>query len=85
MHHRTQDKSSFSRKAGLFLLLCGLYYVFMGRSETGETSEGVREWAKEPKVLSRAVSEEELEKFPADAFSYIAMIDVSVCRSEDWL
>lgn len=76
MHTKSNNKSAFCRKAGLFLLLCSAYYFFISRDHGTVESSAPREWAKAPKVLSKSMTEQQLDEFPPEAFSYIAMIDV---------
>jgi len=83
MYSKGNEKSAFTRKAGLFLLLCSAYYFFIGRDSGVVESSTSKDWAKSPKVLAKSMTEEQLDQFPPEAFSYIAMIDAgsSGCRA----
>ena len=61
------------KKVALFAVLIAACYVFFGPSSVEQGSD--KQWMP-PKVLSKSLSEKELDQFPAEAFSYIAMIDV---------
>ena len=77
--NNNQKSSPLSKKVAIFVIACFAYYIFFGSSSSSLEAQGplAKEWLKAPKVLSKSMSEQELDKFPADAFSYIAMIDVS--------
>ena len=70
---------SFSQKMAIFAVVCIVFYTFSGIGNQKQVVGG-KEWMKAPKVLSRSVSEDEMDKFPPESYNFIAMIDVSTCN-----
>lgn len=84
MSSKSAQKSTPLSKKVIFLVIgFALYFFFFHRSPLVEDGSNPKAWLASPKILSKSVSEKELDHFPADAFNYIAMIDAgsSGCRA----